>query len=150
MLSQLTMTADGSASKSPLKKSHTYATVFIVMVVVPTLLTLLFVGANFRPELSEGFIFVFFGITSAISIGVWSTMILAEKALDKRHLYFPFILTLSSAVIALAAAIAPGAWVPGLLDSCVSFLLVGLVWLGLQATWHLIRAEEGIPPAPRR
>jgi hypothetical protein len=122
----------------PPKKSHSYLLVFIVLVAAPALVSAFFVSANFRPEVTEDFRFLFFGVASAVSIGVWSTLVLS----DKRHLFFPTVLTLAAAIVALGAAIGGAGSAPVLLDTSVSFLLVGLLWMLMQATWHVIRAES--------
>ncbi|MCI4317638.1 MAG: hypothetical protein L3J96_03795, partial [Thermoplasmata archaeon] len=118
-----------------------YATVFVVMVLAPVLITAWLTSRDFRPNLSEDFLFLYFSITSALAVGIWSTLILADQHGDKRVSFFPSILAIMAAILALVGAVAgPGAAaIP--LDLSLGFLLVALVWMMFHATLHVLGAE---------
>lgn len=123
-----------------------YLAGFLVLVLAPTAIAAVFVTSNFRPSISQDFLFLYFGITSAVATAVWSTFVLAEKSLDKRHLFFPTLLLLAAAIVSLFAAISATAETPVLLDTSASFILSGLGWMGFQSVLHVIRSES---PASR-
>lgn len=118
-----------------------YATIFMLLVLPPLILGAYLVATSFHPLLSIDFLFLYFGISSTISVGIWSTSTLADRDGDKRMLFFPSILSILASLQALWAAVAGPKAASLPLDFSVSFMAVAMGWLVLHATAHTIGAE---------
>jgi hypothetical protein len=83
---------------------------------------------DFRPAITEDFLFVYLGIISGIAVAVW-TVFLQTDVPQKHLLFFVAILMISSAILALVATLIGPADTATLVDVSIAFLLAGLVWI---------------------
>jgi len=84
-----------------------------------------------RPEIDENFLFLYFGIATALGVAVWSTLVLADKR-DKVN--FVLVLTVLfdiASISALAGAVFGPSRADPFLSLSVSSLTVGMITLFL-------------------
>jgi hypothetical protein len=90
---------------------------------------------SFNPTVSEDFLFLYFGITSALAVGVWSTFVLAGRH-DKSTVFVVTVLFEGAAFGALFAAVVGtgSARIP--LDFSISVLIVGMLLQSYHSFTH--------------
>lgn len=113
------------------------------------------VSLNFHPSITEDFLFVYLGIVSGVAVSVYGTYVQAKRA-DVPLLLDLTIMVDMSAILALLAALSYPRWTSVLIDSSLSFLFVGLVWLlghsiahAANTNWRT-RGREGAAPGAER
>jgi hypothetical protein len=114
-----------------LKDSDYESALVIVLFVALGLPLILF----FSPSLSEEFLFLYFGITSALALGAWSTLVLAGPE-DKDSIHLLWILFGVAAIISLLAAFLGTRYARYPLDVSADALLTGIIFLFYHAYRH--------------
>lgn len=89
----------------------------------------------FNPQLSEEFLFLYFGVASALATAVWSTLVLAGPG-DKETIHLSWTLFGGAAIASLGAALFGPKYARLPLDVSVDYLLTGIIFLFYHAYKH--------------
>ncbi len=116
------------------------------VVVLPYVVVGTFVFYYFHPQISIDFLFLYFGIASALAVGAWSTLVLSETK-DTAIIYVVSTTFNLAAFAALIAMVLGPSGAANVLDFSVTSLTVGMATLLYHSYTYLGSERTRRPPA---